>query len=63
MLIPGLRPQMRLIRQLLALLPGLFSALTSLGAHSETAIESKDAMKGSVDIGGLAQGTFTAKRQ
>jgi hypothetical protein len=26
-------------------------------------IENKDAMKGSVDLGGLAQGTFTAKRQ
>jgi len=26
-------------------------------------IESKDALKGSVDLGGLAQGTFTAKRQ
>ena len=26
-------------------------------------IESKDSMKGSLDIGGLAQGTFTAKRQ
>jgi hypothetical protein len=26
-------------------------------------IESKDAMKGTLDIGGLAQGTFTAKRQ
>ena len=26
-------------------------------------IESKEAMKGGVDIGGLAQGTFTAKRQ
>jgi hypothetical protein len=26
-------------------------------------IESKDSLKGSVDIGGLAQGTFTAKRQ
>jgi len=43
MLLPGLRPQIRLIRQLLALLPGLFSGLTSPGAHSETAIESKDA--------------------
>jgi hypothetical protein len=26
-------------------------------------IESNDSMKGKVDIGGLAQGTFTAKRQ
>ncbi len=26
-------------------------------------IENKDSMKGAVDIGGLAQGTFTAKRQ
>ena len=26
-------------------------------------IESKDSMKGSIDIGGLAHGTFTAKRQ
>jgi hypothetical protein len=26
-------------------------------------VESKDSIKGSVDIGGLAQGTFTAKRQ
>ena len=26
-------------------------------------IESKDSMKGTVDLGGLAQGTFTAKRQ
>lgn len=26
-------------------------------------IESKDAMKGSVDLGGAASGTFTAKRQ
>jgi hypothetical protein len=26
-------------------------------------IESNDAMKGTLDIGGLAQGTFTAKRQ
>lgn len=26
-------------------------------------IESNDAMKGKLDIGGLAQGTFTAKRQ
>jgi len=26
-------------------------------------IENKDSMKGSVDISGLAQGTFTAKRQ
>ena len=31
-------------------------------AYSGT-IESSDAMKGKVDIGGLAQGTFTAKRQ
>jgi hypothetical protein len=26
-------------------------------------IESKDALKGTVDLGGMAQGTFTAKRQ
>jgi len=26
-------------------------------------VESKDALKGSVDIGGLGQGSFTAKRQ
>jgi hypothetical protein len=26
-------------------------------------VEDKDSMKGAVDIGGLAQGTFTAKRQ
>jgi hypothetical protein len=26
-------------------------------------IEDKDSLKGSVDIGGMAQGTFTAKRQ
>jgi hypothetical protein len=26
-------------------------------------IESKETMKGTIDIGGLAQGTFTAKRQ
>ena len=26
-------------------------------------IENKDAMKGNVDLGGMAQGTFTAKRQ
>ena len=26
-------------------------------------IESNDAMKGTLDIGGLAQGSFTAKRQ
>jgi hypothetical protein len=26
-------------------------------------VESKDSMKGTVDLGGLAQGTFTAKRQ
>jgi hypothetical protein len=26
-------------------------------------IESKDSIKGSVDLGGMAQGTFTAKRQ
>lgn len=26
-------------------------------------IESKDSLKGSVDLGGMAQGTFTAKRQ
>ena len=27
------------------------------------AVQSNDSMKGSIDIGGLAQGTFTAKRQ
>jgi hypothetical protein len=26
-------------------------------------VDAKDSMKGSVDLGGLAQGTFTAKRQ
>jgi hypothetical protein len=26
-------------------------------------VDTKDSMKGSVDLGGLAQGTFTAKRQ
>jgi hypothetical protein len=26
-------------------------------------VESKDSLKGTVDLGGLAQGTFTAKRQ
>jgi hypothetical protein len=26
-------------------------------------VESKDSMKGTVDLGGLAQGTFTARRQ
>jgi hypothetical protein len=36
---------------------------TSLTVTYTGTIESKDSMKGSVDLGGLAQGTFTAKRQ
>jgi hypothetical protein len=36
---------------------------TSVEVKYTGTIESKDALKGSVDIGGLAQGTFTAKRQ
>ena len=36
---------------------------TALQVAYTGTIENKDAMKGSVDIGGLAQGTFTAKRQ
>jgi len=36
---------------------------TSLQVTYTGTIESKDAMKGSLDLGGLASGTFTAKRQ
>ena len=36
---------------------------TSLNITYTGTIESKDAMKGNVDLGGLATGTFTAKRQ
>jgi hypothetical protein len=36
---------------------------TSLTVTYSGTIESKDAMKGSVDLGGYASGTFTAKRQ
>ena len=36
---------------------------TSLTVTYTGTIENKDSMKGSVDLGGLAQGTFTAKRQ
>jgi hypothetical protein len=36
---------------------------TSLEVKYTGTIENKDALKGTVDIGGLAQGTFTAKRQ
>jgi hypothetical protein len=36
---------------------------TSLTITYTGTIESKDSMKGSVDLGGMAQGTFTAKRQ
>jgi hypothetical protein len=36
---------------------------TSLQVSYTGTIEDKDSMKGSVDLGGLAQGTFTAKRQ
>jgi hypothetical protein len=36
---------------------------TSLTITYTGTIENKDSMKGSVDLGGLAQGTFTAKRQ
>ena len=36
---------------------------TSLTVTYTGTIESKDSMKGSVDLGGMAQGTFTAKRQ
>ena len=36
---------------------------TSLTVTYSGTIESKDALKGSVDLGGYAGGTFTAKRQ
>jgi hypothetical protein len=36
---------------------------TSLTITYTGTIENKDSMKGSVDLGGMAQGTFTAKRQ
>lgn len=36
---------------------------TSLEVKYKGTIESKDALKGSVDLGGLGTGTFTAKRQ
>jgi hypothetical protein len=36
---------------------------TQLQVNYSGTIENKDSMKGTVDIGGLAQGTFTAKRQ
>jgi hypothetical protein len=36
---------------------------TSLTVTYTGTIESKDSLKGTVDLGGLAQGTFTAKRQ
>src|SRR5437773_11827571 len=36
---------------------------TSLQVAYTGTIEDKDSMKGAVDLGGLAQGTFTAKRQ
>jgi hypothetical protein len=36
---------------------------TSLNVTYTGTIENKDAMKGNVDLGGLATGTFTAKRQ
>lgn len=36
---------------------------TSLQVSYTGTIEDKDSMKGTVDLGGLAQGTFTAKRQ
>jgi hypothetical protein len=35
----------------------------SLSVTYTGTVESKDALKGSVDLGGLGQGTFTAKRQ
>jgi hypothetical protein len=35
---------------------------TALTVTYTGTIESKDSMKGTVDLGGLAQGTFTAKR-
>lgn len=36
---------------------------TALQVSYTGTIEDKDSMKGTVDLGGLAQGTFTAKRQ
>ena len=36
---------------------------TTLTVTYTGTIENKDSMKGSVDLGGMAQGTFTAKRQ
>jgi hypothetical protein len=36
---------------------------TSLTVTYTGTIENKDSMKGTVDLGGVAQGTFTAKRQ
>jgi hypothetical protein len=36
---------------------------TALTVTYTGTIESKDSMKGTVDLGGLAQGTFTAKRE
>src|SRR5262245_36038081 len=36
---------------------------TSLEVKYSGTIESKDALKGTVDLGGLGSGTFTAKRQ
>lgn len=36
---------------------------TSLTVTYTGTIENKDSLKGTVDLGGLAQGTFTAKRQ
>jgi hypothetical protein len=36
---------------------------TSLEVKYSGTIENKDALKGSVDLGGLGSGTFTAKRQ
>jgi hypothetical protein len=39
------------------------AAGTQLTVTYTGTIENKDSMKGSVDLGGMAQGTFTAKRQ
>ena len=36
---------------------------TALNVTYTGTIESKDAMKGKVDLGGMAEGTFTAKKQ
>jgi hypothetical protein len=36
---------------------------TTLTVTYTGTIENKDSMKGSVDLGGMAQGTFTARRQ